>query len=461
VQAAANWAQQFPLAALLATVGLLLALVRRQSGRLPMLLWAVLAIVAHTLLGVRSYFWYYVPFAPVLGLLAGDAAAASAGWLVDRFDQHRHAALRTASIILALALALVPAVMAAATLATPQPPRIREQAYFQTAETLRDLCASRNQPPLVGMGEIGLIGYVSNCPIVDFSGLLQRDVAHLRLHPTQKLAWTIQRYQPELVVLAGLPRDPLAPSQDSWFRKRYEALKQDRVEGFLSVIYARDLGPENQRDLQNASWWRSPKLAHADGPTLYFAPGASPAITAHVFLPSDSSLAIAVNGQPVASLTGARPGWQDVHLPVAGLGDVVELDLAGSAGDQPALAAWIESNALPALHYFVPLEDASTHPRPTLALEPGASRSVQLARPKEEPVALDVFYRDKPGARIAVTVNEELRDVIGGTDGWRTDQVPLPSAATYTVELRNVGDIPVRIARVALTKPFGAALSEE
>ena len=56
VQAGGKWAQQFPVAAVLAFVGLVLAFVRRRSGRLPMLLWAALVIVAHTLLGRAQLF---------------------------------------------------------------------------------------------------------------------------------------------------------------------------------------------------------------------------------------------------------------------------------------------------------------------------------------------------------------------------------------------------------------------
>ena len=88
-------------------------------------------------------------------------------------------------------------------------------------------CALRSEDtPQVGMAEIGLIGYVSDCPIVDFAGLLQRDVAHLRVSPADKMAWTIQRYQPELLVLSGGTSYPSAAERTTLVPP---ALRTDRT----------------------------------------------------------------------------------------------------------------------------------------------------------------------------------------------------------------------------------------
>lgn len=462
VQSTAGWAQQFPLAALLAAIGLVLGLIRRQTGRIPMLLWATMSIAAHTLLDVRSYFWYYAPFAPVAALLASDAASAGAGWLASLLGRRRVAGLATAVIALALALvALVPAAAAAATLAEPPEPRRREQAYLRSGELLAELCASEGDSFRVGLSEIGLIGYVSDCPIVDFAGLLQRDVAHLRLPAAGKIAWAIQRYQPEAVVLSGGMNYPATVSRAPWFRQRYEPLDQQELDGYRSVLYRRSLGPETQRDLPGAAWWRSSTEETSTEAVLYFEPGASPNIALHTFVPLGSSLSVAANGQPVMTIAGSESGWQETRLPALAPASEIRLSLAGTAGDQPALAAWVESNALPAVHYFVPLEDASTRPRPTIRLEPGESRRVQLARPGDEPVALEVLYRDRPGVRLAVTANDEPLAVVGGTNSWRVDHLSVPEAQVYTVELRNQGDTAVRVAHVALVQPFGAAAPEE
>lgn len=463
VQAGGKWAQRFPIAAVLAFVGLVLAFVQRRSGRLSMLLWAALVIVAHTLLGVRSYFWYYAPFAPVLALLACDGTVACVDWLASRLSRSHFAGLTTGLLAAALALAaLVPAATAATSLAQPPVQRRREQTYLRTAEILRELCASSEDTPQVGMAEIGLIGYVSNCPIVDFAGLLQRDVAHLRVSPADKMAWTIKRYQPEYLVLSGGTNYPTLLSDSIWFRQRYEPVDKIEQDGFRSVVYQRGLGPETQHDLPDAAWWRTQEPNGTIDPLLYFAPDSSPAITLHAFLPPESSLAVNANGRPVVTLAGSQLGWQDVRLPTfASIGGPVLLSLDGATGDQPAAVAWIESNALPAVHYFVPLEDASTRPRPTIRLDPGESDTVQLARPSKDPVALELLYRDRPGVRLAVIVDGEVRGVVGGTDGWRVDQVTVPDAPVYDVELRNQGDAFVRVSHVALVRPFGAATIKE
>ena len=463
VQALGDWTQQFPVAAFLALIGLVLALVRRQSGRSPMLLWTALTIIAHSALDVRSYFWYYVPFVAVLALLAGDGAAAVALWLTVRLEQRRFAGLATGLLAAALAFAvLVPAAKAASLLTQPPIPRRREQAYLASAEFLRELCASRTDPTRVGVAEIGLIGYVSDCSIVDFAGLLQRDVAHLRVSPADKMAWTIKRYQPEYLVLSGGTNYPTLLSDSAWFRQRYEPVDKIEQDGFRSVVYQRGLGPETQHDLPDAAWWRTQDPNGTIDPLLYFAPDSSPAITLHAFLPPESSLAVNANGLPVVTLTGSQLGWQDVRLPTfVAAGGPVHLSLDGATGDQPAAVAWIESNALPAVHYFVPLEDASTRPRRTIRLEPGESHTVQLARPGEDPVALELLYRDRPGVRLAVIVDGEVRGVVGGTDGWRVDQVTVPDAPVYDVELRNQGGAFVRVSHVALVRPFGAATIKE
>ena len=129
------------------------------------------------------------------------------------------------------------------------------------------------------------------------------------------MAWAIQRYQPELVVLSGGADYPTMQSEAPWFRQRYEAIDQVKRAGYHSVIYRRGPGPETQRDLAGASWWRSPEPLQTIEPTLYFAPGASPAITLHAFLPLETSLAVNANGQPVVTLTGSQLGWQDLRLP--------------------------------------------------------------------------------------------------------------------------------------------------
>lgn len=454
LSATANWAQQFSVAAVLAVVGLVLALVRRASDRLPLLLWAALFVAGHVLLGVRSYFWYYVPLAPVVALLAGDAVAAAANWLAMYLAGRQHGRFVRAALMTGLVvLALLPAFPVATTLAQQPELRRREEAYFQTAETLRTLCADGD--PSVGVAEVGLIGYVSGCRIVDLAGLLQLDVAHLKLNPADKMAWAIKRYHPELVVLTGGVNYPFQVADAAWFRGRYETVDIYDQEGFRSVVYRKAPGPANQRDVVAAAGQGDEDVARSNE-TLYFEPGVTAAITLHVFLPAGSVLNVTDNGAIAAPLEGRHSQWQDVALPVAQDGDQVILDLALQAGGQAAAISWIESNAVPAIHYFASSSDASERPRPTIRFDSGEIATILLAPADAGPAVLELLHRDRPGVSLAVAVNGQPAAVVGGSDGWRTERIALPGELLagqepITVEIRNQGDQFARLGYLMLT----------
>lgn len=451
--AAGDWALLTPVAAVLALVGLALALIRRRVDRLPLLLWAALFVVGHVLLGVRSYFWYYVPLMPVAALLAGDAVAATADWLAARLAGRDHARLIHTGLMTGLvALALLPLFPAATALAQQPELRRREEAYLQTAETLRTLCVESD--PVVGVAEIGLIGYVSNCRIVDFAGLLQPDLAHLKLDPAEKMSWAIQRYHPQLVVLSGGVNYPFQVADAAWFRERYETVDIYDQGGFRSVVYRKAPGPADQRDVTAAAW-RTDDGASQSTETLFFEPGVSAVITLHVFLPAGSALDATANGALVAAVEGGEIGWQDVAVQTPE-GGKVTLSLALTAGDQAAAIGWIESNAIPSLHYFAPFDNASQRPRPTIRFDPGETAAIRLALADTGPAVLELLHRDRPGVALEVNVNGQPLAVVGGTDGWRTERIALPDGLTIgqepiTVEIHNQGDQFARLAYLMLT----------
>lgn len=459
--AAGDWAQQFLVAAALALIGLALALRRRSPDRLPLLLWAALYVAGHVLLGVRSYFWYYAPLAPVVAVLAGDAVAAAANGLSTGLAGRPHARLvRAASLGALLALALLPAVPVAASLAREPEPRRREAAYLQTAEALRALCAGGDAAGrVVGVAEVGLIGYVSDCRIVDFAGLLQPDVAHLKLGPAEKMAWTIQRYHPELVVLAGGVNYPFQVADAGWFRQRYETMDIYDQDGFRSVVHQRAPGPANLRDIVLAAWQTGDDAA-AHEQTLYFEPGVRAAISLHVFLPAGSALDVTASDAGATLVTGDRSQWQEIAVPVAAPGSAVDLALRLQAGDQPAAVSWIASNALPSVHYFAPVADASQRPRPTVRFDPGETATIRLAPAAPGPAVLELLHRDRSGVRLAITVNGQPAAMVGGTDGWRSERIALPAGADgetpplqqpITVEIHNQGDQFARLGYLMLT----------
>jgi hypothetical protein len=473
---AREWGLAQPAAAVLAVCGLI-ATLRRPAPlytvRRLMVAWAALAVLVHTLLDVRGYFWYYVPLAPVVALLAGDGVA----WLVRVICQRvtgsshshgltAHKVIAGAAILLLAAAILTPASLATGRLVAQQELRQRDVAYQKTALVLRALCQQPGQGP-VAVAEIGLLGYLSQCAIVDFSGLLQPELAHLRAEAADKMAWVMKRYAPPLVVLSGSDGFPHQVVEPAWFRRRYEPFDIQDEGGFQSVIYQRGPGVPEQRDLGAASWWqpatlmagRSLSLASGQPVTtsLEFPLGVSPAITLHAYLPPDSGLAVAANGQPLAEFTGAQAGWSDFVLPLAAVTalDQIKLELAGTAGEQPAAVAWIESNALPAVHFFQPLDDLSQRPRPRLGLPPGTSRAVELAAARLAPGAaqIEMLHRDRPGVALVVMANGQTLATVGGADGWRTERIDLPSPVDQrvTVELRSQGSLPAEVVYVALT----------
>lgn len=470
-ETARSWASVHWAAALLATLGLAPALRRTTAPtsasvrvRRLLLLWAALYVLLHTLLRARGYFWYYVPLLPAAALLAGDGSAVAVSWLAQGMGarvRRRWAALAVALAAAALlAVTLQPAAAAARLLVLVDWPGQRDVTYRQTGLLLHDLCQQPGHEP-VGMAEIGILGYVSDCHILDFSGLLQPQVAHLRLPAADKMAWTIKSHAPPLVVLAGSTGFPSVVADQPWFRQRYEPYDIQDADGFLSVTYRRAMGPMTQRGLAAGGWRR------VDGPasqplttTLVFPLDVTPAITLHTFLPAGSELAVAGDGQPLVTLGGAAPVWQDVRLPdVQPANGAVTLQLTGRAADQPAAVAWVESNAVPAVHYFKPMVEAAAQPRPSLRLEKGDRAQATLAPSHAGAVALDVAYRDFPGVQLAVLVDGQQVGVAGSDTGeWQVARFALPAGAltgqaTVDVELRNLAEQFIRVYYVALVDP--------
>lgn len=500
---ARDWLTANPIAAGLALIGLAMSardLARGRSSptRLAMLLWSVLYVLAHVLLDVRSYFWYYAPLAPVVALLAGDGTVAISHALATTRSRSNLASaakpsgpqqtrtpwsrgwLQALAVAVMLVLALYASVQAAGNLTQPPEPRRREQAYQQTGQALQSTCAEEKTaattatedlsrdgqrfPGLeVGLAEIGLIGYMIDCPVIDFAGLLQPDIAHLQAGPAEKMIFGVKRYWPELVVLAGGTGYPRDLANASWFRQRYEPVDIYDEGGFRSVIYQRGLGPSRQRDLA-AGWWNQESAAPVTT-TLTFPITSSRAITLHAFLPAASALQVTAPELGSPEIAGAGNGWADYALALGAIGDAADrntsslmrqsditVEIRGRAADQPASVAWIESGALPTVYYFVPLQDASLRPRPTVRLDPGQSQKVWLGLDDNRGAELRLMHRDRPGVRLAVLVNGQLLETVGGADDWRQETIPLPGGLgpAVEVELRNDGSHLARLASIAL-----------
>ncbi len=199
----------------LGLLGLILALRDRQIGAvyrrwLPLLAWTTLYFVSYILLGVSRYFWYYAPLVPGFIIMVGlgvEAALRGIRFLErkagDRLPgQPRWLSLPNLGWILVLVVVAWMSFRQISELALMNTkPDGRTQIYRAIAEWLY---ANTSNDADVGTLEVGVIGYYSQRPIIDFAGLIQPAVAaRLDRHTTYADAalWAAQYYQPDYLVL--------------------------------------------------------------------------------------------------------------------------------------------------------------------------------------------------------------------------------------------------------------------
>lgn len=188
--------------------------------------WPLSYSVAYSILGLTSYFWYYAPLIPGLVVLVGlgvsgidrfvrngiTALFRFAGSKGRRFASTANnqtigettlpsapdiiASLSVATIIIALGLSQGLNIVGASGAANP-----RSMIYRKAG-----LWLNKNTPAnaKVGTLEVGIIGYYSNRPIVDFAGLIQPDIAKYLNHGTtyeDSALYSIEKFQPDYLVL--------------------------------------------------------------------------------------------------------------------------------------------------------------------------------------------------------------------------------------------------------------------
>ena len=152
----------------LAPAGLVTGVWRRGPLLLP-LAWGGLHTLAYSLLGVTAYFWYYGPAALALITAAALGAEALAAWSGPWRGTRAAGAIFMAMLV---SLALAAQVLALAWMATHPDPRL--PLYRAAGQWL---AANAAPAARVGTVEVGIIGYHSGRPMVDFAGLIQPDVA--------------------------------------------------------------------------------------------------------------------------------------------------------------------------------------------------------------------------------------------------------------------------------------------
>ncbi|PDV99814.1 hypothetical protein [Candidatus Chloroploca asiatica] len=160
-----NWIPWRPFAVLI-VIGCVQALWKR--GPLALVAgWSLAHALAYSLLGVTDYFWYFGPVMTGLTILGalGIQLLADLGERVGG----RRAGLSVATGLIVLALAGYGSIVTFAA----RNPDLRIPAYREAGEWL----AANTEPDArVGTLEIGVIGYYSQRPMIDFAGLIQPEV---------------------------------------------------------------------------------------------------------------------------------------------------------------------------------------------------------------------------------------------------------------------------------------------
>ena len=219
----------------LALAGLHQVLVRARHWGL-LVAWTALYFVGYSLLAVSPYFWYYATLVPAVVVLVAEGAAGVIRWL-SRLRLPRPLATGLAGVLVVCLLA--PPLTGTLTIAWR--PDARLKVYEEIGTWLR---AETPTGATVGTLEVGIIGYYSQRTMVDFSGLVQPEVAR-QLAAVGTYAgstkWAIERYEPDYVVL-DRSAFPGLPTSD-WFGSTYAPVRSFAGLGDLWLtIYQRSEG---------------------------------------------------------------------------------------------------------------------------------------------------------------------------------------------------------------------------
>jgi hypothetical protein len=194
----------------LAAAGLLTC-ARGNRRALVLFAWTGLHILAYCLLGVTRYFWYYAPLAPGLALVVGLGLEQMGGQLDRAWKRVAPAMGNPAAAKLRSpgAIAVILVLAGLTVLQTGQILQMRSQVdprlavYRKAGEWLR---ATARPNERVGLLEVGIIGYQSGLPVIDFAGLVTPAVGQ-QIQPGSAYpdlaVWAVEQYHPRFVVAPG------------------------------------------------------------------------------------------------------------------------------------------------------------------------------------------------------------------------------------------------------------------
>jgi hypothetical protein len=423
----------------------LLAMWRRAGWVRMLVAWGAAHLLGYTLLGVTPYYWYYAPLAPGLVGLAALGVVESVNWLgrkgIGRLVNWGLGGGWAGLLLVALLWSDL-AMMRALDGPVPPPdnpvskvlPEAKVDVYEQAGRWLR-----ANTPPeaLVGVTEVGVMGYYSERPMLDFLGLLEPDVAEALARGD--LTWALLRYQPDYLALTAVsPLYAYDLRADPWFQAAYAPVQtfddprfwgspltiyQRQIERFPLVESSADGLPEDAIRL-DAEFGGQIRLLGAVAGSSAAQPGDILALTLYwqAIGPVDGDYTVFVHllGQydrvlaqrDAAPGLGARPTSQWSPGQVVADPYLLALPEAAYAPDQ---AVW-----------EVGLYDAATGQRLQLAAGGDNVRFGNIAiQPAAEPLRLDF-------GPVALT-------------GYELDRLALTPGETLHVTLRWAGDAPVDV----------------
>ncbi len=209
-----------------------ISLIRKHRWAIPLLLWTLLYLIGYSLLNVWRYHWYYSPLIPPLMLLVGLGISELVKWALP----YPWLQVMVGSTLAAL---LLWPNLQACRYQMLHSPDGRAQIYARVGEWLKQ---NTSPQATVGALEIGIVGYFSDRPIVDFAGLIQPDISeHVEAGYENAAVWAITTYRPDYVVLRSgwFPKMVAAP----WFSNQYQVVEQfenERYSAHPLIVYAAD-----------------------------------------------------------------------------------------------------------------------------------------------------------------------------------------------------------------------------
>jgi arabinofuranosyltransferase len=317
-----------------------------------LLAWGAAHLIGYVALGVVPYRWYYAPLVP------GLAASFGLGieWLAQRLPEHRRWLASTLSLAVLASASARSFSLIDLTIRRGEPfiaeehssamfpllPTVDWDIYRESGEWLRD-----NTPPdaVIGVAEVGQLGYYAERTMIDYLGLLQPEVAQAVRR--RDIFWWLPRFTPDYLVLSEADGGPSLYSYSlediDWFQASYSEVARFADSRYLRsplVIYQRVLAPTELSPVE---------IAPASFPIA-----SEPDTLTLTGMAADFSLSHLEPGQPVR----VRLEWRLAH-PAAGSQHLVvrllspDGVLAGQRDRQFDLSGWPVNHPLTTYHTFI------------------------------------------------------------------------------------------------------------